>query len=47
MLEGMGTKTGVDMAKLLTATNEISRLLGRLPVSRVATALNAKMRKGG
>ena len=45
MLEGMGIATGVDMAKLLAATNEISRLLGRPPVSRVATALNAKRAK--
>jgi hydroxymethylglutaryl-CoA lyase len=42
MLEGMGSRTGVDMEKLLAATNEISRLLGRPPVSRVASALNAK-----
>jgi hydroxymethylglutaryl-CoA lyase len=42
MLEGMGVPTGVDMAKLMAATNEISRLIGRPPVSRVATALNAK-----
>jgi hydroxymethylglutaryl-CoA lyase len=42
MLEGMGITTGVDMAKLLAATNEISKLIGRPPVSRVATALNAK-----
>jgi hydroxymethylglutaryl-CoA lyase len=42
MLEGMGVPTGVDMAKLVTATNEISRLIGRPPVSRVATAFNAK-----
>jgi hydroxymethylglutaryl-CoA lyase len=48
MLEGMGINTGVDMEKLLTATDEISRLLGRPPVSRVAAALNAKKkRKGG
>jgi hydroxymethylglutaryl-CoA lyase len=45
MLEGMGVPTGVDMAKLVTATNEISRLIGRAPVSRVATALNAKRPK--
>ena len=45
MLEGMGIKTGVDMDRLLAATNEISRLLGRPPVSRVATALNAKARR--
>jgi hydroxymethylglutaryl-CoA lyase len=44
MLEGMGIKTGVDMAKLLAATNRISQLIGRAPVSRVASALNAKAR---
>ena len=44
MLEGMGIATGVDMAKLLAATNSVSRLIGRAPVSRVATALNAKRR---
>ncbi len=44
MLEGMGIVTGVDMAKLVAATNEISRLIGRAPVSRVASALNAKRR---
>jgi hydroxymethylglutaryl-CoA lyase len=44
MLEGMGIATGVDMEKLLAATNEVSRLLGRPPVSRVASALNAKKR---
>jgi hydroxymethylglutaryl-CoA lyase len=42
MLEGMGIKTGVDMNRLLAATNEITRLIGRSPVSRVASALNAK-----
>jgi hydroxymethylglutaryl-CoA lyase len=45
MLEGMGIATGIDMAKLVAATNTISRLLGRPPVSRVASALNAKARK--
>jgi len=44
MLEGMGIRTGVDMGRLVAATNEITRLIGRLPVSRVATALNAKRR---
>jgi hydroxymethylglutaryl-CoA lyase len=44
MLEGMGIKTGVDMAKLVAATNVVSQLIGRLPVSRVAAVLNAKMR---
>jgi hydroxymethylglutaryl-CoA lyase len=45
MLEGMGVATGVDMAKLVAATNEVSRLIGRPPVSRAATALNAKRPK--
>jgi hydroxymethylglutaryl-CoA lyase len=44
MLEGMGIRTGVDMRKLVAATNEITRLIGRLPASRVAMALNAKKR---
>jgi len=44
MLEGMGVKTGVDMAKLVAATNTISKLINRPPVSRVASALNAKAR---
>jgi len=44
MLEGLGVKTGVDMAKLVAASNEISRLIGRPPVSRVAAAINAKRR---
>jgi hydroxymethylglutaryl-CoA lyase len=44
LLEGLGVATGVDMPKLLAATNAISRLIGRPPVSRVASALNAKMR---
>lgn len=47
MLEGMGIRTGVDMSKLVAATNEISRLIGRPPVSRVAAALNAKARRKG
>ena len=42
MLEGMGIATGVDMAKLVAATNQVSRLIGRPPVSRVAAAINAK-----
>jgi hydroxymethylglutaryl-CoA lyase len=44
MLEGLGVATGVDMAKLVAATNAISRLIGRAPVSRVAAAINAKRR---
>src|SRR5579863_4073110 len=42
MLEGLGVTTGVDMTKLVEATNDISKLIGRPPVSRVAAALNAK-----
>jgi hydroxymethylglutaryl-CoA lyase len=44
MLEGMGIATGVHMQKLVAATNVISRLIGRPPVSRVAAAINAKRR---
>jgi hydroxymethylglutaryl-CoA lyase len=44
MLEGMGIATGVDMQKLVAATNEISKLIGKPPVSRVASALNASRR---
>jgi hydroxymethylglutaryl-CoA lyase len=44
MLEGMGIATGVDMARLVAATNTVSKLIGRPPVSRVASALNAKAR---
>src|SRR3979411_2990504 len=44
MLEGMGIATGVDMQKLVAATNEVSRLIGRPAVSRVAAAINASKR---
>jgi hydroxymethylglutaryl-CoA lyase len=43
MLEGLGVATGVDMQKLVAATNEISRLIGKPPVSRVASAINASV----
>jgi hydroxymethylglutaryl-CoA lyase len=43
MLEGIGVATGVDLPKLVAATNEVSRLIGRPPPSRVAAALNARM----
>jgi hydroxymethylglutaryl-CoA lyase len=46
MLEGMGIRTGVDMNRLVAATNEITRLIGRAPASRVANAINAKRRAG-
>src|SRR5215468_3822432 len=42
MLEGLGVRTGIDMTKLVAATNDISDQLGRKPASRVAAALNAK-----
>ncbi|MGY3393387.1 hydroxymethylglutaryl-CoA lyase [Bradyrhizobium sp. USDA 3311] len=45
MLEGMGISTGVDMEKLLAATNEMSGVLGKPPMSRVASALNAKKKR--
>jgi hydroxymethylglutaryl-CoA lyase len=45
MLEGMGVRTGVDMDKLLAATNAMSLVLGKPPVSRVAAALNAKKKR--
>ncbi|KIZ43849.1 MULTISPECIES: hydroxymethylglutaryl-CoA lyase [Rhodopseudomonas] len=44
MLEGMGIRTGVDIDRLIAATNDIAGLLGRPPVSRVAAAINAKRR---
>jgi hydroxymethylglutaryl-CoA lyase len=44
MLEGMGIATGVDLSKLVEATNEVGKLIGRSPVSRVAAAMNAKVR---
>jgi hydroxymethylglutaryl-CoA lyase len=45
MLEGMGIRTGIDMDRLLAGTNEMSRVLGKPPVSRVAAALNAKKKR--
>ena len=45
MLEGMGINTGVDMTRLVAATNEMSKLIGRQPASRVAGAFNAKKRR--
>jgi hydroxymethylglutaryl-CoA lyase len=44
MLEGMGIATGVEMAKLVAASNAVGKLIGRPPVSRVAAAMNAKRR---
>ena len=47
MLEGMGIATGVNMSELVRATNDIGKLIGRAPVSRVAAAINAKRRVEG
>ena len=44
MLDGMGIATGVDLPRLVAATNAVSRLIGRPPVSRVAAAMLAKER---
>jgi len=41
----MGLKTGIDMVRLLAATNEMAGVLGKPPVSRVASALNAKKKR--
>ena len=44
MLHGMGIDTGIDLEKLLDAGKFISDFLGRMPNSRVSTALlNQKM----
>ncbi|MCU7553922.1 hydroxymethylglutaryl-CoA lyase [Alteromonas sp. ASW11-19] len=42
MLDGMGINTGVSMPGLLKATDMISTVLGRPPVSKVAAAMAAK-----
>jgi len=42
MLDGMGIKTGVDMAKLVEAGEFICKVLGREPTSKVAQAIRAK-----
>jgi hydroxymethylglutaryl-CoA lyase len=47
MLDGMGEPTGIDLGRLLAATNTIGAAIGRAPVSRVAAALNAKARARG
>ncbi|XP_046854274.1 hydroxymethylglutaryl-CoA lyase, mitochondrial-like [Xenia sp. Carnegie-2017] len=43
MLHGMGIKTGVNLNKLLEASNYISSILKKVPSSKVAIALNSKM----
>ncbi len=46
MLNGLGVKTGVDMAKLVDAAWFISGALGREPASRVARALGRPLDGG-
>ena len=43
MLNGLGIESGVSMDKLLVATEFISSVLNRKPVSKVANALLAKV----
>ncbi|MBB5045795.1 hydroxymethylglutaryl-CoA lyase [Rhodopseudomonas rhenobacensis] len=45
LLEGLGVATGVDLDKLVTASNAVGALLGRAPPSRVAAAISAKQRR--
>ena len=45
MLHGMGIETGVDMNKLLDASEYISKVIGRPPSSKAANALLAKREK--
>ncbi|MEP9367614.1 hydroxymethylglutaryl-CoA lyase [Xanthobacter sp. VNH20] len=43
MLEGLGIETGVDLDKLAAAGRDITAALGRVPASKVAQALAAKL----
>ncbi|XP_051150709.1 hydroxymethylglutaryl-CoA lyase, mitochondrial-like isoform X2 [Andrographis paniculata] len=43
MLDGLGVKTGVDVVKLVSAGDYISKQLGRCSNSKVAVALSKKM----
>jgi hydroxymethylglutaryl-CoA lyase len=45
LLEGLGIATGVDLQKLVAASNRVAALIGRPPPSRVAAALTAKQRR--
>jgi isopropylmalate/homocitrate/citramalate synthase len=47
LLDGLGIRTGVDLAKLAEAGRFISAELGREPASKVARALAAKAGGGG
>ena len=41
MLNGMGIETNIDMQKLLVATDFISKVINKVPASKVANALLA------
>ncbi|MFG1398936.1 hydroxymethylglutaryl-CoA lyase [Roseixanthobacter pseudopolyaromaticivorans] len=43
MLDGLGIETGVDLDKLSAAGRDITAALGRVPASKVAQALAAKL----
>ncbi|ABD88328.1 hydroxymethylglutaryl-CoA lyase [Rhodopseudomonas palustris] len=45
LLEGLGIRTGVDLDRLVTASNAVGALIGRAPPSRVAAAIGAKQRR--
>jgi hydroxymethylglutaryl-CoA lyase len=47
VLEGMGIETGIDLAKLRAASRFIAGRLGRAPVSRAYTALEAADARAG
>src|SRR4029078_8746799 len=44
-LEELDVATGAEMPKLVAATNDVNLPIGRPPVSRVASALNAKTKR--
>ncbi|MFH1553533.1 MAG: hydroxymethylglutaryl-CoA lyase [Pseudomonadota bacterium] len=43
MLDGLGIETGIDLDKLAAAGRDITAALGRVPASKVAQALAAKL----
>jgi len=47
LLEGLGISTGVDLPKLVAASNSVAALIGRPAPSRVAAALTARQGRAG
>ena len=45
LLESLGVKTGVDMNKILDASQYILNAIGRKPISKVAIASDKKAKK--